>query len=356
MKTSTGKGDAPGTIKEGGADSAITDELRAIDDAPLDQLLEIRTEETRLEEYRQRAGQRKEQVQEAVWRRVVDDYAKRIAALEREAAPLRDQVRHEYQKLRVLLDRASGLRTAAELEKAELEFRHEVGELTDAELKDRLHGPAQTLDQCATDLAIIEERKARFLSAFASEADLDLPAEDRTPAAGLVADSSGPATTRAPVAAGPSASAAGRTAAIDADVTILPSRGIATAGASAGLPPEADATGLVAEPTFMLPVAGLSISEGGGTPRECLLGATNYIGRSSGSQVMITRPGVSRKHAIIAATADGFTISDLGSQNGTLVNGERITEHALKNGDQIVIADATLTFVMPWSPGRGANG
>ena len=77
----------------------------------------------------------------------------------------------------------------------------------------------------------------------------------------------------------------------------------------------------------------------------------NYIGRSEESQIVIAKPGVSRKHALIIASADGFTIRDLGTQNGTFVNGKRIADHPLKNGDQIVIADTKLTFRSPWPHG-----
>jgi pSer/pThr/pTyr-binding forkhead associated (FHA) protein len=52
----------------------------------------------------------------------------------------------------------------------------------------------------------------------------------------------------------------------------------------------------------------------------------------------------SRRHAEISGGARGFTLRDLGSTNGTYVNGERIREHLLQRGDQIEIGASLITF------------
>ena len=181
MKSSTAKSEsavpAPAEKSNAPAEApGVAGELRAIDTSPLERLLEIRKEEARLEDYRHRAEEMKGKVKEPVWRRVMDDYTARVGGLEEQASPLRDQVRSEYQKLRSLLDRVNLLREGTELEKAEFEFRHAVGELTDRQLEERLRGPARTLEQCTADLAAIQEQRSRFLSAFDSEADLAAPA------------------------------------------------------------------------------------------------------------------------------------------------------------------------------------
>lgn len=62
------------------------------------------------------------------------------------------------------------------------------------------------------------------------------------------------------------------------------------------------------------------------------------IGREQGSTLQIDSPGVSRKHARLAYQDDQYLIEDLGSSNGTFVNGERISKPwPLKNGDMIGI-------------------
>jgi pSer/pThr/pTyr-binding forkhead associated (FHA) protein len=61
------------------------------------------------------------------------------------------------------------------------------------------------------------------------------------------------------------------------------------------------------------------------------------IGRAAINDIVLAEPGVSRQHAGIRADAEGFWIADLGSRNGTFVNGERIgvDPHRLQNFDRI---------------------
>jgi ABC-type multidrug transport system ATPase subunit/uncharacterized membrane protein len=67
------------------------------------------------------------------------------------------------------------------------------------------------------------------------------------------------------------------------------------------------------------------------------------LGRSQNSTLQIESPGVSRQHARLVLQEDRFLIEDLGSSNGTFVNGERISApHALKNGDSIGLGRTVL--------------
>lgn len=317
------------------AAAGVTDELRAIDTTSLDRLLEIRKEESRLEEYLARAEEIRETVQEVVWRRVMSDYTARVAVFEEQATPLKVQVRAEYQKLRALLDRVRALRDEAEIEKAELEFRQAVGELSDTQLQDMLRQPTEALEQCRADLTVIEDQKERFLSAFGSEAALELPAA-----------APGAATGTATLPAGVPATEPDMTRIVSLDTLASMSEAAMAAEAAAPRAAARNMDGL--ERTVMVPAAGLLIRIDGSAPREYRLAAMTYLGRSDENQVQIARPGVSRQHALISAGGDGFSIKDLHSQNGTLVNGERITEQPLNDGDEIVVGDATIVFRTPW--------
>ncbi len=57
------------------------------------------------------------------------------------------------------------------------------------------------------------------------------------------------------------------------------------------------------------------------------------IGRALECDISILEPGLSRKHAELELTGDDLVIRDLGSVNGTYVNGEKIDEVNLKDGD-----------------------
>jgi len=71
---------------------------------------------------------------------------------------------------------------------------------------------------------------------------------------------------------------------------------------------------------------------------------TCRIGRGQGSDVFVPDVGVSRCHADIRWEGEVFIITDLGSANGTLVNGEKISARALAHGDEIRVGSMTLGF------------
>ncbi|HLK99279.1 MAG TPA: FHA domain-containing protein [Myxococcaceae bacterium] len=69
------------------------------------------------------------------------------------------------------------------------------------------------------------------------------------------------------------------------------------------------------------------------------------VGRSTENPICIADTSVSRKHIILRLVGNGWTVSDLGSGNGTLVNGEPIAdETVLSNGDVITMGDTEVTF------------
>ena len=68
------------------------------------------------------------------------------------------------------------------------------------------------------------------------------------------------------------------------------------------------------------------------------------LGRALDNDIVVTDTSVSRHHATIEATDGGFRLRDLGSQNGTFVGGERITDAPLGNGDSVRIGDAAFIF------------
>jgi Inner membrane component of T3SS, cytoplasmic domain/Domain of unknown function (DUF4388) len=70
------------------------------------------------------------------------------------------------------------------------------------------------------------------------------------------------------------------------------------------------------------------------------------IGRSSELDMVLVEDMVSRKHAKIAVQGAKITIEDLGSTNGTFVNGEKVRTARLKEGDRILIGTSILKLVM----------
>ena len=68
------------------------------------------------------------------------------------------------------------------------------------------------------------------------------------------------------------------------------------------------------------------------------------IGRSKENRIILKNIKCSRRHARIERVGATYQITDLGSGNGTKVNGSKIDFHTLKQGDQIKIGDAILTL------------
>jgi pSer/pThr/pTyr-binding forkhead associated (FHA) protein len=69
------------------------------------------------------------------------------------------------------------------------------------------------------------------------------------------------------------------------------------------------------------------------------------IGRSPSNQIVLEDEQVSRLHAALEHYSSGWSIRDLASVNGTMVNGERIhTEHRLVAGDEVRIGSVRLVF------------
>lgn len=68
------------------------------------------------------------------------------------------------------------------------------------------------------------------------------------------------------------------------------------------------------------------------------------IGRKPDNDITIDNLAVSGRHAKILTIFNDSFIEDLDSTNGTFINGEKITKHALKNGDVITLGKHTLTY------------
>jgi len=81
---------------------------------------------------------------------------------------------------------------------------------------------------------------------------------------------------------------------------------------------------------------------------------TTTAGRHPSSDIFLDDVTVSRRHAEFVRTADGFSVRDVGSLNGTYVNRERIDESALAGGDEVQVGKYRLVYYP--SQQSGAQG
>ncbi len=86
-----------------------------------------------------------------------------------------------------------------------------------------------------------------------------------------------------------------------------------------------------------------------------LVGKTFSLGRSKDNNVVFTSTKVSRRHALVHAEGGAeFSLVDLGSSNGTHLNGRRVIHPvALQSGDVIQIGEQSLTFRVDATPTHG---
>jgi pSer/pThr/pTyr-binding forkhead associated (FHA) protein len=69
------------------------------------------------------------------------------------------------------------------------------------------------------------------------------------------------------------------------------------------------------------------------------------IGRAEGAGIRLEDQAVSKQHAAIELVGNDHILQDLGSANGTCVNGTRVTRHLLRHGDVVEILDFQLRYV-----------
>ncbi len=82
-------------------------------------------------------------------------------------------------------------------------------------------------------------------------------------------------------------------------------------------------------------------------------GAGVRIGREGDNHVQLVSPEVSKHHATLTRTGGGWLVRDTQSRNGVLVNGQRVRESPVRDGDRIAIGPYELVFETGSGPARG---
>jgi diguanylate cyclase (GGDEF)-like protein len=91
------------------------------------------------------------------------------------------------------------------------------------------------------------------------------------------------------------------------------------------------------------PQAVLVVQAGSRLGEMVRIGGALVLGRGTRASYRIDDAGISREHCSIARSGEGvFSLADLNSRNGTFVNGRRVKQALLRNGDKIRIGAATV--------------
>ena len=309
--------------------------LGGVDLAPIDALKALKQEADLLRSRRASMEALKADFAEPVYRRVDADYAKQLDTVERKAEPLRQQALAAYAGLRSAVREIDAAHEAVKLDRQEIELRHKLGEFDGAERDRRTAAIETALQESRSAHERAQALRARFLEVFPDEAELDrgvpprpaLTTIDRArPAAEAPRPVIEPASTRVmPILNFPEPPKVPSTA----KAPPPPSGGsIASAAATmflrtARLVPQSPEAGRAAIPLPPRPVT---------------------LGSDGAAEIQVGGPGVEARHAEININAKGYTLIDLGSKQGTMVNAEPVQERLLRHEDVIQIGAARYVF------------
>ncbi len=301
----------------------MSDELGQIETVEVDALLEIQKQQQGTDALIEKARTSKDRVPEAVFERVMRDYEARRRAAEDTARPLRQKARASLARLSELHARIKAGLDAARLDQSELEFRHEIGELSAEDFERRRKGAEEALLARQREFDDADKLRQRFIEVLPHESE---PLVATPPPAPVPP----PRDSSTMVFQAPTP--------FPADVpdfgTVVLTKEETLAAAE--------------EPDFgtvVAPNASLVRQEPDGrTGPTYHLGMLVTIGRTPDNEIAIELPEVSRRHARLAFTEGGYVLQDLNSNNGTYLNGERTAEARLQHGDQIQIGPVLFIF------------
>jgi hypothetical protein len=311
----------------------------------LDQLLALRAEQETLAGRLAKLDDERTGVSQVVWTRVQRDYEGRLAALAERGRTLEQALQEPRQRV---ADRRAALQAALDNQRhdeEELRLRARLGELDEAELAKRLAPLSPALAERQAELASVEEVWGLLESVPATPpaaaAELAAPVPPFVPAPirdEPVLEEPAPPSAPPPPPA-PRGQDGGLTTAVDVPQPPVTSSQ-ATMLISAQLPAPAG-------PTVIFRPAVLVSERPIDRRRELPVEPLTTLGRGVRNQIRLQEPAVSTRHAEIRLTADGYRVYDLKSTNGTFVNGERVDEAPLADGDRLMIGTFAFDFRLP---------
>ncbi len=315
----------------------MPENLREIDTSAIEQLIKIKEEQDRLVGFQRIADEKKDMVDDTIYRRVRADYESRNADLEKEATPLKDEARGEYEKLCSIFDQLKQALDQALGVKQELEFRHAVEEFDQTTLAEKLKEPEKVIEQCRSQIGDADKLKERFIAAFHSEEDLKL--ESGLPTEVAAENPPEVDSSRDPEASEDQLESQSKTQFEPLELEPKQAAAEPSSKKTSVRPTPTAREGKSVVPQALL----VSVSKEEAS-EEFSLGVVNYIGRAEDNHIRIMSPTVSRKHALVTVSPTGFTLKDLESRSGTFVNNEKVTECTLANGDRVKLGDVELIF------------
>ena len=316
--------------------------LAQVDLAPIDALKALKQEADLLRSRRASMEALKAEFAEPVYRRVDADYARQLDAVEKKSEPLRQQALAAYAGLRNAVREIDAAHDAVKLDRQEIDLRHKLGEFDAGERDRRAAAIESALNESRAAHDRAQALRARFLEVFPDEAELDKAAAPRPATPTLVRPIIGEGRVPAPP---PAIEPAATRVLPVLDLPEPPKPPAAAKAPAPTPPPPGPATVAGAASTMFLRTARLvPQSPEAGRAAIPLPPRPVTLGNDGTAEIQVGGPGVEPRHAEININAKGYTLVDLGSKLGTLVNAEPVQERLLRHEDVIQIGAARYVF------------
>jgi len=340
----------------------MKEKLATIDISSIEELQRINSEQEVILQRFDLMEERKDRVSEEVFVRVHLDYEGRMKSLEEQAVPLKVHARAQYSALKRILDEIEAVVNTAEMDREELELRHDLGEFSDGVFAEHMQEHETRIAEHRGDLEAAQDLRERFISAFHSAGELENDSEEDPPPPSVLLTPELELDTLAgleiPGIAGLQSNEPPPIPESGEEVFPL-DRGGPDVRATEGVASEDQGMGEVAELVDSLP-GPLPVSdsatmilrwpklvrqgEDGELEEHAVVGGVTVLGSGLACDIVLSGVKLADRHAEIALTEQGYVIRDLKSSVGTLINGVEITEWNLSDGDTLQMGEVVLVF------------
>lgn len=338
-----------------------TDVQFPINQTLLDETAKLRQERALLSERMAKIEATRDQVSPQVFERVSGEYRSKFDAITQSLLEKKAEVDRE---LSTLYDTRQKVTANLDVQKTaleELEFRKQLGEFDEKEFEERAKEAKDKLGKFQMIIDAVTANIKKYEALFADFEPAPLEPSQPTPVATKIpratsATATIPVKRKAPAAQPdynlPQEQSQGYFSSAD-DVSERPT-GVApppvppkTQRTQVYVPTQKTTGGSVSgstSPSIRPGTAYLKVTRGAADSPKYPLGKETTIGRAHTNHIVLKEARISRQHAIIRQAGKEFVIEDLQSSNGVVVNGEKIKEHVLTDGDQIQIGDFVMEF------------
>jgi len=286
-------------------------------------------------------------VSENVYERVRADYEDRLAKATEGLLQEKAEIDRELTTLRETRMKIEAQLEAHRQKLEEVKFRNTLGEFKGDNFKENSKTEQEKIGKFETILNAVDNNIQRYVSIFEGEEGIFATQEESAPEEDISEIAEDPGFTPAPHETEPVTDDAGYVLDDEKDDYFSPTGESVDTGhgkddSSTLKAPMDPAAAEEMKPAMKHPKVVIINGENAGAAYP--LKGTISIGRADSCGVTLKDAKSSRQHAQVQQQGTEFVLVDLNSSNGTFANGERIEEHVLSNGDEIMIGDTLMQF------------